>query len=337
MLGKAITVSRPLFWIGPFAAYATGLAVAGVQRGFFESWELLLMTFPVSFYIYAVNDFFDIGPDQRNPRKSGVWGEPLKQSEMEWARNLCISIAALLLITSIISFNPLHVLFTALGLIVPLAYSAPPLRLKNIPVLDSISNISYGFVPFAMAASLGNCFAYLDARFLSFLLVLPAVHAITTVMDYEKDKKEGQSTFAVSFGMRAPSIFAAAVFLGNSILFFQLSPIAGISLAFAAMVSLVLAVFPSPENARRAFKVLFAYGLALGYFFFIKYFLFPQYLADYSEAEFSNFISLCESGDIPDTLCLQLEAAREACSENPAALAPGFCDFLKKNPAQQTS
>lgn len=272
------------------------------------------MTFPVSFYIYAVNDLFDMDQDRKNPRKKGVWGGALAERDVGWVRNLCIAIAAVLILTSLISLNPLHVLFTVAGLAVPWLYSAPPFRLKSVPVLDSLTNMAYGFVPFAMAASLGGSFIYLDPRFLAALLVIAAVHAITTIMDYDSDRKAGQHTFAVAFGPRAPAIFAAAAFALNLLAALPYSPIASFSLGLACLLSLLLAAFPNPSNARLVLKALIAYAIVVAYFFLFKYVVFPQYLADYSEAEFSLVADACRNGSagVPDIICSRLEGLRNA-------------------------
>lgn len=73
-LTKAFWVSRPLFWIGPFAAYKAGLWAAGLNTGSFEWLELFLLAFPLSLVIYGLNDIYDIEYDKKNPRKATpVW------------------------------------------------------------------------------------------------------------------------------------------------------------------------------------------------------------------------------------------------------------------------
>ena len=98
-LTKAFWISRPLYWIGPVAAYKAGLCAAGLQTGPFEWLELFLLAFPLSLFIYGLNDIYDIKYDQKNPRKEKpVWGARISEKDIPWLKNWCyISAAALLM------------------------------------------------------------------------------------------------------------------------------------------------------------------------------------------------------------------------------------------------
>lgn len=280
-LKKAFWVSRPLFWIGPVAAYKAGLWLSGTPMGTLEWIELFLLSFPLSLIIYGTNDIYDRESDRKNPRKSvPIWGEKLQGRDIPWLRNWCLLAAILILLAALSTMNPFHIAFAILGLATAYSYSAPPLRLKERPIIDSLSAVGYGLFAFGMGYSLSGSIDFLDWRFLLLCLNLSAFHSIGTIMDMDEDRKMGIRTFATALGGRAAALFSAAIFLMNAALVHSYSPaaptmalIVEISLLFAASLSLWLAFRPSPGNARLAFKLLIAYGMAWGYFLILYYFL----------------------------------------------------------------
>lgn len=284
-LKKAFWVSRPLFWIGPVAAYKAGLWAAGIETGLFEWLELLLLSFPLSLFIYGINDIYDRESDSRNPRKKfWIWGEQVKDEDVPWLKRWCYAAAAAVFAVALSSANPLHIAFAVAGLAVAYFYSAPPLRLKERPVLDSLSAAGYGLFAFGLAYSLSGSADFMDWRFLLLCLSLSAIHAITTIMDMDEDRKLGVKTFAAAYGGRAAALFAAAIFLANTALVAGYAHIAPnialfgeVTLLFAALLSIYVAAFPTQKNAKLAFKLLIAYALLWGWFLILHYFLLGEH------------------------------------------------------------
>jgi 4-hydroxybenzoate polyprenyltransferase len=280
-LKKAFWISRPLFWIGPVAAYKAGLWAAGIPTGALEWIELAILAFPVSLIIYGMNDIYDREADRKNPRKKSIiWGAQIQEEDIPWIKNWCLFSAIAMVLVSATTLNPLHILFAALGVVFAYSYSAPPLRFKERPIIDSLSAMGYGFFPFGLAYSLSGSPGLFDWKMLVLTLNLPAVHAISTIMDMEGDRKSGQDTFATRYGGRAPALFAAAIFATNAAMFASFSQtapsislVAGGSMALFTLLSLWLAIFPKPGNAKLAFKLLIAYCAIWGYFFIFFYFL----------------------------------------------------------------
>ncbi len=280
-LTKAFWISRPLFWIGPFAIYKAGLWAAGLPTGPFQWLELFLIAFPLSLVIYGLNDIYDIEYDKKNPRKATpVWGARISKEDIPWLKNWCYASMCLMLAAALSTMNPLHIIFAAGGICVAYAYSVPPFRLKERPVLDSLAATGYGFFSFGLAYTLSGSADFVDWRFLLLCFNLSAFHAISTVMDIDEDKKVGLKTFATQFGGRAAALFATAIFLLNLALVYSYSYVAPsialvgeASLLLAISLSLFLAAFPTSKNGKLVFKILIFYGMAWGYFLIIYYFL----------------------------------------------------------------
>lgn len=139
-------------------------------------------------------------------------------------------------------------------------YSAPPLRLKEKPPLDSFSNgIIYYYAPLLLGVSYGAAFFDIPIQAYYILACVTGIHSFSTVMDYGPDKLAGDRTFAVAFGKRAASLFTVIVF-AIAFLFssFQGSAV-GYYLLFCAILSGIITVVPSERLARYFF---YSIGLA---------------------------------------------------------------------------
>src|SRR5699024_696261 len=95
---------------------------------------------PYNLLMYGVNDVFDHESDLRNPRKGGVEGIVLDRRWHRvtlWAAGLATApfALALLALGSLVSGVVLLVVLAAV-----VGYSAPGLRLKERPLLDSLTS-----------------------------------------------------------------------------------------------------------------------------------------------------------------------------------------------------
>jgi len=90
----------------------------------------------------------------------------------------------------------------------------PPVRLKERPPLDSLSNgFGYFLLPFVMGYSLGADPLAMPLKYWLLAFGVCGIHALATAADYDADRAAGHRTFAVVFGKRAAVGFAAAAFL----------------------------------------------------------------------------------------------------------------------------
>ncbi|NYZ76757.1 UbiA family prenyltransferase [Candidatus Micrarchaeota archaeon] len=290
-LKKAVSISRPIFWLGPPAAYAVGLALGGTMRGPFETWEMLLLAFPLSFLLYGINDIYDFESDKKNPRKGGLWGVRLEEKDIPWVKKTAFLFAAAMFVTGFSTLNPLHMLFTVLGLSIVYFYSAPPVRLKSIPVIDSLANGGYLYICFGLGCSLSGSTLFLHPYVVLGALCVSAGHALGTIMDYDSDKSMGERTFATVLGIRATALFAFVIFAISLLVFLNSGYHSFIGLvagSFATLLSAFVLLSPKPENAKLAFKALIAFGLVVAYFYLLKYVVFGQWFGDFSEEELSQ-------------------------------------------------
>lgn len=211
-----VRASRWRFWLylaGPFLlGYSAGItSLSSLQLPVF--WVLLLLfLLPANLFLYGLNDLCDRDTDRLNPRK-GTAELGLRQSE-EQAVLTGVAVSALVL-TAILFWLPsplvrwLMLAFVALSI----AYSAPPLRLKGHPVLDSASNILYavpGFVGYGIASGKPAPWeAVIGAG-----LWTAAMHLYSAIPDIESDQRAGLATSATALGLHRALVACAVLWAG---------------------------------------------------------------------------------------------------------------------------
>jgi 4-hydroxybenzoate polyprenyltransferase len=202
--GALLLSSRPLSWINtafPFAA-AYLLTAGSVNLAFVVGTLFFLV--PYNLAMYGINDVFDYESDLANPRKGGIEGAVLDRSLHRWtllaAAATCIPFVAVLLLLG----GPASWLVLAISLLAVVAYSAPGLRFKERPFLDSVTSSThfvspavYGLV-LAGATPTPGLFALLAAFFLWGM----ASHAFGAVQDILPDREGGIASIATVMGAK---------------------------------------------------------------------------------------------------------------------------------------
>lgn len=205
---KILWSSRPVSWVNT----AFPFAVAYLFSTGSVDWLLIVGTVfflvPYNLAMYGINDVFDYASDLSNPRKGGIEGA-LLPPQLHRATVL----SALLSSTPFVVV--LHVaggLSTALALAVSLfavvAYSAPVLRFKERPVLDSVTSsthfVSPAVVGFALATDVGGTHPGSTAviALVAFFLWGMAAHAFGAVQDIEPDRAAEIGSIATAIGAR---------------------------------------------------------------------------------------------------------------------------------------
>ena len=166
--------------------------------------------------IFVLNQYFDRKEDQENAFKSNL---PVASGRMAPQTALIFSfllIGLCLVLVILVDANLLSLFL--IYLVFGTAYSAPPFRLKSVPVVDFVvSGIGAGFMPFLMGLGLTD---KLSSDILSIMLgVVPLIlihcggHIIQAVGDYEVDRKMRVHTFVVRYGRKNSVVVAGLMFL----------------------------------------------------------------------------------------------------------------------------
>ncbi|WP_061782236.1 prenyltransferase [Microbacterium hominis] len=204
-LRQLLVASRPVSWINtayPFAAallLTTGRIDATLVVG------TIFFLIPYNLAMYGINDVFDYESDLRNPRKGGAHGAVLDRRFHRitlWAAGLsCMPFVAYLVIVGSIAST----LVLAASLFFVVFYSAPPLRLKERPVADSVTSSIHFFSPavYGLVLAGATWTRHLGAVILAFALWGVASHAFGAVQDVVADREAGIGSIATAFGARA--------------------------------------------------------------------------------------------------------------------------------------
>ncbi|WP_375383898.1 prenyltransferase [uncultured Microbacterium sp.] len=212
VIRELLIASRPVSWINtayPFAA-AYLLTTRSIDPTLIIGTIFFLI--PYNLAMYGINDVFDYESDLRNPRKGGAHGAVLDRRMHRitlWAAAL--TSVAFVVYLAIVG-SPLSWLVLAASLFFVVFYSAPPLRLKEVPFADSVTSSIHFFSPAVYGLVLAGAVwtPQLGAIVVSFALWGVASHAFGAVQDVVADREAGISSIATVRGARWTVWFALA-------------------------------------------------------------------------------------------------------------------------------
>ncbi|GAA2225804.1 prenyltransferase [Herbiconiux moechotypicola] len=215
MIRQLLLSSRPLSWVNTAYPFAAGYLLTTRELDLVFVLGTLYFLVPYNLAMYGINDVFDYESDLRNPRKGGVEGAVLDRS---FHRVTLIVVAVTnipFLAYLVVVGSPLSWLVLAVSVFAVVAYSAPGLRFKERPFVDSLTSSThfvspavYGLV-LAGAVFTPGLWAVLGAFFLWGV----ASHAFGAVQDIVADREGGIGSVATVIGGRATVRFAFAAYL----------------------------------------------------------------------------------------------------------------------------
>ena len=232
MIRTLLTSSRPLSWVNtayPFAAAylltAGRIDAAGILG-------TLYFLVPYNLAMYGINDVFDYESDLRNPRKGGVEGAVLDRTLHRVTLWAVVVTNVPFLVALVGLGSPLSWLALTVSLFAVVAYSAPGLRFKERPFLDSLTSSTHFVSPAGYGLALAG--ASVDLPLLAvlgaFFLWGIASHAFGAVQDVAPDRAAGIGSVATVIGARRTVAVAFSAYL-------------------AAGALLLLAAWPGPLGA----------------------------------------------------------------------------------------
>lgn len=242
-LREVVAASRPFSWINTAYPFAAGYLVAtGGRIDATLVVGTLYFLVPYNLLMYGVNDVFDYASDLRNPRKGGIEGalaDPATARRTHrrilWACAVAnVPFLAWLLLQGDAAAN----LTLAVVIFLVVAYSAPVLRFKERPFLDSLTSAIHFVGPLLYALVLVG--ADLGARTVwpvlaAFVLWGAASHAFGAVQDVQADREGGIGSVATVIGAHRTVVVASAAYL-----------VAAVLLAFLPWPGWLAALLPLP-------------------------------------------------------------------------------------------
>jgi len=265
-LGYLFWLSRPRFWF-----YLAGPVIVGVVYGASSPGDLftpltvglfLYFLVPANIFLYGVNDIFDADIDQLNPKKSEGGREVQYQGSRAVTATVLAAAVAGLEFVPFLTLEATSALatFYLLGT----SYSAPPVRLKTKPLLDSVSNglyimpglVAYGTVTGSLPPALVVAGSWLWTM---------GMHTFSAIPDIEPDRAAGIRTTATVLGDRRTYAYCAACWLGATVLMGLVHPFfAAVFVVYPLFTAVIVAASIDATRAYWWFPFLnFAAGTVL--------------------------------------------------------------------------
>lgn len=202
--------SRPVSWVNtayPFAA-AYFLVTGRIDWVFVVGTIFFLI--PYNLLMYGINDVFDYESDLLNARKGGVEGAVLDRRHHRfvlWAA--VIATAPFVLVLATQGGVGANIVLTV-SLFAVVAYSAPVLRFKERPFLDSITSSTHFVSPAVYGLTLVNAefSPAVWAVLLAFFLWGMASHAFGAVQDVVPDREANIASIGTVLGARFTAWFS---------------------------------------------------------------------------------------------------------------------------------
>ncbi len=265
MTHKALVVfqvSRPLGWLIAPLVFLLGLTAFGTPLTPLAIVQIVLLSIPYCILLYGTNDIYDYEADKLNPRKPVRDSVEMETEIFPMVRKLSLLVAVLLIVSAVLTLNPTNILAMCILLFFSYFYSAPPLRFKQWPPMDSVSNgILYFFAPVLLGASFGASLLALPIQVYFITAGVMGIHSFSTIMDHSADQLVGERTFATVYGIRAASIFTVVVFVIAYLFAGFQGMIVGYFLIFCAVLAVIITIVPSEKWAKYFF---YATGVGFG-------------------------------------------------------------------------
>lgn len=245
--GAVLRVSRPLSWFNTVFACAAGAFVAGGSpRSGRNLAATLYFTLPYNLTLYGINDIGDWPSDRLNPRKGSVEGGLLPPETHCPMLGAIAALNALTLPALLARGDRRAAGVLGFLLATTVAYSAPPLRLKEVPGVDSFVSATHYVTPFVYGLALNEARDYPRREIAAFTLWSMASQAFGAIQDVAFDRAVGSRSIATVGGPARTAALATGLYLAAAAL---VLPGGGTRLARGKRIAAALTILPYAANA----------------------------------------------------------------------------------------
>ncbi len=233
-LGRLLRRSRPRFWL-----YLGGPALVGAvwgaraPAGVLDPVVLALVAYfllPANVFLYGVNDVFDADLDRRNPKKGAAGREVRFEADRDDAHLVAVAVSGLLALPFLVVLPPLASAGLVGFLLLAVEYSAPPLRFKTTPLLDSLSNGLYVLPAVVTYTAVAGVAPPVLAVLGGWLWTM-AMHTYSAIPDIEADAAAGVRTTATVLGPTGALAYCVGCWAAAAVAMAALAPSLGLLFA----------------------------------------------------------------------------------------------------------
>ncbi len=212
--------SRPLSWVNTAFPFASAYLLTTREIDIMLVLGSVYFLVPYNLAMYGINDVFDYESDLRNPRKGGVEGALLDRRMHRPTLWAAVVTNVPFLIFLVAFGNPASWGVLAVSVFAVIAYSAPGLRFKERPFLDSVTSSTHFVSPavYALVLAGAHFTAGLWAVLLAFFVWGIASHAFGAVQDVRADREAGIASVATVIGARATVRLSVIAYLAAGLI-----------------------------------------------------------------------------------------------------------------------
>jgi 4-hydroxybenzoate polyprenyltransferase len=190
-----------------FIGFILGVSILSLDTYIIPFLVFITTTFCIMAFTFAINNYYDAKSDKVNPRRENINAIASGQIPRKVAISLLFFLVIIPLIITILHRLEIFI-FCVFLLFLGWAYSAPPFRTKNIPVVDVIWHF-IGFFSYIVWGSLiSGGSIYNGSIPLIIWLMAVSIGIFSSIgqvgnhiSDYSSDKETGTITFAVWAGL----------------------------------------------------------------------------------------------------------------------------------------
>ena len=202
---EIVLSSRPISWINTAFPFAAAYLLATREIDLTLVLGTLYFLVPYNLAMYGINDVFDYASDLANPRKGGIEGallSPRIHRATLWAAAVT-NVPFLVYLFAV--GNPASWIWLIVSVFAVIAYSAPGLRFKERPFLDSTTSSLHFVTPaiVGLAIAEASVTPTLVIVLVGFFLWGMAAHAFGAVQDIAPDREAGIGSIATVIGARS--------------------------------------------------------------------------------------------------------------------------------------
>lgn len=278
-IAALLRTSRPRFWFYTLGPSILGLTAAAQTHDATATLPviiaaLLYATLPANLLIYGVNDIFDYETDVQNAKKQGY--EALVPPDRRREVTIAIAVTNIPLLLFLALRAPSVSLAWLAGfLFLGVFYSAPPLRFKTKPFLDSTSNVLYALPGFflwsAITAQQPLTTSTGIITLVAALLWCAAMHAFSAAPDIAADRAAGMNTVATVLGARGTILLCLVLYVTSAVLLsLTTTPAAGyLGVIYAALMGAAYRAANDHTALMRVYARFPAINIAVGFALFL--------------------------------------------------------------------
>ena len=219
---EIIKTSRPISWVNTAYPFAAGYFVVTQSVSWFWLVGTLYFLIPYNLMMYGINDVFDYESDLLNPRKGGIEGAVTERSLHKTIVWSSVLLSVPFLAYLIVYTNWQATLWLGFVVFMVIAYSAPKLRFKERPFLDSVTSSTHFVGPLVYALIIVGWQPAFWPYVLAFFLWGMASHAFGAVQDIIADRQGKIASIGTVLGAAWTVRFALCLYaLGAVLLLLQ--------------------------------------------------------------------------------------------------------------------